>query len=233
MSAALPELPAPGPLVALAGAADATSVAVLLDGTLHHRYREGVAQHSLHLLPLLDDLLRDLGLGRRDLRAVAFARGPGPFTAGRIVVATAQGLGLNLPLVSVSSLAAAAWASGRERAAVALEAGRGEVYWGLYQRGTRGVDPVGEERVLAPEAAELPAMEGPWWGVGSGWRAHHDVLSRRCGQALAGTDADIPLRADSVAALAIEPWHAGRVLTPAEAVPTYLRASYAEAPSRI
>ncbi|MFA9459845.1 tRNA (adenosine(37)-N6)-threonylcarbamoyltransferase complex dimerization subunit type 1 TsaB [Thiohalorhabdus methylotrophus] len=234
MSASLPPLAAPGPLLALAGASDATSVAVLLDGVLYHRSREGVAQHSLHLLPLVDELLSELALDRRALGAVAFARGPGPFTAGRIVVATAQGLGLGLgvPLVPVSSLEATAWASGRERTAVALEAGQGEVYWGAYHREPQGVAALEEERVLAPENAAVPGGEPEgWWGVGGGWRSHAEPLSRRFGPALAGIDAEIPVRADAVAALAVAPWREGRVLAAGEAVPTYLRASYAERPS--
>lgn len=225
----------PGILAALAGAADSTSAAVVRDGRIHHRWRPGRAEHSHRLLPLLDEILGELGLGPEALAAVAFTQGPGPFTAGRIVTATAQGLGLarGLPLIPVSSLAAAAWASGRDRCAVALAAGRGEVYWGCYERAPEGVRALTQEQAVSPEAAVLPAdaeAGGGLWGVGGGWHAHGEALARRLGPALAGQDPAVEVTAEAVAALAGPLWGAGEVVDPAEAVPTYLRASYAERP---
>jgi len=235
--ARLPGGPVPGTLAALAGTAEATSAAVVHRGELHCRRRAGRAQHAVHLLPLLDELLTDLGLARTALEAVAFGRGPGPFTGGRIVVASAQGLGLGLgvPLIPVSGLAATAWAADRPCCAVALDAGRGEVYWGMYRRTEAGVALLGEEQVGAPEALALPAAGvpgGPWWGAGSGWAtAAGDGLAARLGDALSGQEPAVGGDADAVAALAVAPWRAGATLTPAQAVPTYLRASYAEKPA--
>ncbi len=226
----------PGVLAALAGAADSSSAAVVRDGWIYHRWRAGRAEHSHHLLPLLDELLAELGLGPEALAAVAFARGPGPFTAGRIVTATAQGLGLarQLPLIPVSSLAGAAWASGRERCAVALAAGRREVYWGCYERGTEGVRALIQEQAVSPEAAVRPvdAEAGAGlWGVGGGWLDHGEALARQLGPALVGQDPTVEVTAEAVAALAGPLWDAGEVVAPAEAAPTYLRASYAERPN--
>lgn len=230
MSVALPEEVPTGTLAALAGTAGATSVAVLHEGRLHHCSRSGVAQHARFLLPLLDELLGELDLPRTALEAVAYARGPGPFTAGRIVVATAQGLGLGLgvPLLPVSSLAATAWSGGHDRTAVALEAGHGEVYWGLFERSPQGVQPRSEEGAWAAGEVPRPEADGGWWGVGNGWDREGAALSARLGDALAGSEPQVEGGADAVAALALAPWQAGETLTPAQAVPTYLRASYAE-----
>jgi len=225
----------PGVLAALAGAADSTSAAVVRDGWIHPRWRAGRAEHSHHLLPLLDEILAELDLGPEALAAAAFARGPGPFTAGRIVTATAQGLGLarGLPLIPVSSLAAAARASGRQRCAVALDAGRGEVYWGCYERGPEGVRALTPEQAVAPQDVVLPVdaeAGGGLWGVGGGWHVHGEALAGRLGPALAGRDPAVEVTAEAVATLAGPLWDAGEVVAPAEAVPTYLRASYAERP---
>ena len=231
---ALPVGPVPGTLAALAGTAEATSAAVLHEGRLHCRRQPGRAQHASHLLPLLDELMADLGLARADLDAVAFARGPGSFTAGRIVVASAQGLGLGLgvPLIPVSSLAATAWTAECHQCAVALDAGRGEVYWGLFRRTAEGVEGLGDEQVATPEALVLAEPgSGSWWGVGSGWFAAGDALASRMGSALAGQHPEISGEADAVAALAVAPWREGATLAPSQAVPTYLRASYAEEPA--
>jgi len=230
----VPDSPVPGTLAALAGTAEGTSAAILHRGELQVRRREGKAQHAVHLLPLLDELLSDLGLPRSALEAVAFTRGPGPFTGGRIVVASAQGLGLGLgiPLIPVSSLAATAWAAGRDHCAVALDAGRGEVYWGMFRRTPTGVETVGAEQVAAPEALDLPdGQPGPWWGAGSGWGTVGKTLAQRLGARLAGSNESVRGEADAAAALAVGPWHAGAILAPDQAVPTYLRASYAEKPA--
>lgn len=234
MIVALPAGPVPGTLAALGGSAEATSAAVLHRGRLHFRRRTGRAQHARYLLPLLEELMADLSLARTDLEAVAYSRGPGPFTAGRIVVATAQGLGLGLgvPLIPVSSLAATAWAAGCDQCAVALAAGRGEVYWGLFQRTAEGVEGVGEEQVAAPDALVMPnAGSGSWWGVGSGWTDAGEALADHMGAVTAGRIPEVSGEADAVAALAVAPWREGATLAPSQAVPTYLRRSYAEEPA--
>jgi tRNA threonylcarbamoyladenosine biosynthesis protein TsaB len=163
---------------------------------------------------------------------VAFARGPGPFTAGRISTATAQGLGLALgvPLLPVSSLAALAHGTGHPRVAAAIEAGQGEVYWGLYRaRGDDGQEAEAPEAVVAPGEVAVPA-EGQWLGAGSGWDRHGETLAARLGARLQDRRPAAGVSAASVAALARRDWQAGQGVAPAQALPTYLRASYAQPP---
>ncbi|MCL2654250.1 MAG: tRNA (adenosine(37)-N6)-threonylcarbamoyltransferase complex transferase subunit TsaD [Coriobacteriia bacterium] len=70
------------------------------------------------LLPTIDALLREQGVGRGQLSAVVVGRGPGSFTGVRIGVATAKGLaqGLGIPLYGVSTTDAVAWAIARRLA---------------------------------------------------------------------------------------------------------------------
>ena len=60
------------------------------------------------LIPLLDTLLQDAGLGWRDLDAMAVGVGPGNFTGIRISVSAARGLALalDIPAIGVSTFAA-------------------------------------------------------------------------------------------------------------------------------
>lgn len=62
------------------------------------------------LLPLLEDLLAEAGLGWDDLTRIAVGTGPGNFTGVRIAVAAARGLalGLGIPAIGVTRLEALA-----------------------------------------------------------------------------------------------------------------------------
>jgi tRNA threonylcarbamoyladenosine biosynthesis protein TsaB len=67
--------------------------------------------HSAQLLPQLDLLLRHVGAGRDDLRAVAVALGPGSWSGLRVGLSVAKGLALagDLPILGVSTLEALAY----------------------------------------------------------------------------------------------------------------------------
>ena len=67
-------------------------------------------KHTELLLPMVEQLLADRGLGMSELHAIAFNRGPGAFTGLRINTATAQGLAtaLGIGCIPVSSLRAIA-----------------------------------------------------------------------------------------------------------------------------
>ncbi len=224
----------PGVLAALAGAEASTSIAVARGGWVHHQRHAGRAEHAQSLLPLLDNLLAGLSLSPIDLGAVAFARGPGPFTGDRIVVASAQGLGLSLgiPLIPVSSLAAAAWASGQPRCAVALRAGQGKVYWGCFEcLEGGGIRSLIEEQMATPSDLALPAEAkagAAFWGVGNGWRELGEPLAQRLGPALVEQVPEAEVVAEAVAAVGGSEWRRGVAVPPTAALPTYLRPSYAE-----
>ncbi|WP_256212378.1 tRNA (adenosine(37)-N6)-threonylcarbamoyltransferase complex dimerization subunit type 1 TsaB [Loktanella sp. DSM 29012] len=61
-----------------------------------------------HLMPMLDEMLREAGLNWAGLDAIGVGIGPGNFTGIRIAVAAARGLALalNIPAIGVSSLEA-------------------------------------------------------------------------------------------------------------------------------
>jgi tRNA threonylcarbamoyladenosine biosynthesis protein TsaB len=67
--------------------------------------------HTAQLLPQLDLLLRHIGAGREQLRAVAVALGPGSWSGLRVGLSVAKGLALaaDLPIFGVSSLDALAY----------------------------------------------------------------------------------------------------------------------------
>ncbi|MEM7295620.1 MAG: tRNA (adenosine(37)-N6)-threonylcarbamoyltransferase complex dimerization subunit type 1 TsaB [Pseudomonadota bacterium] len=74
------------------------AVAAISAGQVSSRAESMARGQAERLIGFVEALLRDLGLGYRDIDAIAVGTGPGNFTGIRISVATAKGLGLALGL---------------------------------------------------------------------------------------------------------------------------------------
>jgi len=119
------------------------------------------------LIPLLEELLAEGGIGWRDLRALAVGTGPGNFTGVRIAVAAARGLalGLGIPAVGVTRLEALAHGLPRP-VTVVEDARRGEVYVQSFTdsgAGPAGLCPLSETAIAGPVtgSAAGPAKLAP------------------------------------------------------------------------
>lgn len=212
-------------LLALDTATDACSAALALDDVILERFDVLPQGHSQRLLPMIDALLAEAGIGLGAVDALAFGRGPGAFTGVRIAVSVAQGIafGADLPVVPVSSLAALAQAASGDAVLVAQDARMGELYWGAYRRDTAGImQLVGDEQLVTAAQVTLPAA-GPWSGVGSGWGVYAATLTARFGVGAVSTEDLVYPRAREVARLGIVAYRAGRVVSPEQALPVYLR----------
>jgi tRNA threonylcarbamoyladenosine biosynthesis protein TsaB len=135
---------------------------------------ERAMKHGEQLAPAIDAVLREAGLVRQDLTAVAVGVGPGPFTGLRVGLVTARTLGfvLEVPVYGVCSLDVLAVEAVEtptvgEEFLVATDARRKEVYVAAYDAdGVRADGPhvlrpaeaatdrpvVGEGALLYPEA---------------------------------------------------------------------------------
>jgi tRNA threonylcarbamoyladenosine biosynthesis protein TsaB len=224
-------------LLALDTATDLCSAALWLDGALQWREAVRARGQGQLILPMVQELLAQAGIGVRQLDAIAFGRGPGAFTGVRLALSVAQGLAFSadLPLMPVSDLRALA-AQALQRTAAPLrvlicqDARMNEVYWGCFQRSVRVADLVGLESVAAPAAVSLPAdwVGAPVWGAGSGFAAYQQGLSPLAGQ-LGDIANGISPRAREIAQLAAADGLSTAV--PAErALPVYLRDEVAKAP---
>jgi tRNA threonylcarbamoyladenosine biosynthesis protein TsaB len=92
---------------------------------------------SAELVPQISHLLQKHGFGKRDLAGFAVASGPGSFTGLRVGLAAVKALSeiLHQPVASVSLLEAVARsAKGSDRVLAVLDAGRGEMYVGDFDR---------------------------------------------------------------------------------------------------
>lgn len=71
---------------------------------------DATAEHAERLLPMVDQLLAQAGIGSDDLSVVAFGQGPGGFTGLRVACGVAQGIAfaLGIGVIPVGSLLAVA-----------------------------------------------------------------------------------------------------------------------------
>lgn len=212
-------------LLALDTATEACSVALLHDGKVLSHYEVIPRLHAQKLLPMIKTLLAEAGVGLPAVDAIAFGRGPGAFTGVRIAVGVVQGLafGLDRPVIPVSNLALLAQRAWREhgasQVAAAIDARMDEVYWGCYQVRAGEMCLQGEEGVLAPERAALPAQaNGDWFGAGTGW-----TYAERLAVETVGRDAEMLPHALDLLELARFAWARGEVLPADGAQPVYLR----------
>jgi tRNA threonylcarbamoyladenosine biosynthesis protein TsaB len=216
--------------------------AVPYDAEVQFRYQLAHRDHTHLVLPMVDDLLTANGLALTELDAIAFGCGPGSFTGLRISAGVAQGLAFaaQLPVVSVSSLAAVAHAALAKQAAtgdcrvlVCVDARMGEVYigaydnFGTYQRAGAGemLSAGLEECLVAPQDWCLTQWLRPsaqHLALGSGWQ-FMDQISAAAEVPWGCVDTEALPHAVDIAWLGLRAWQRGEVLLPHQAEPVYLR----------
>ena len=212
-------------LLAFETSTEACSVAVFVDGQVHERFEIAPRRHTELALPWAQALLAEAGVSRSQLDAIAVGRGPGAFTGVRLAIAIAQGiaLGLDRPVLPVSTLAALAMRADGERRIAAIDARMGEVYLGAFAcEADGGLRALADEIVVAPAAAALPLGRG-WHGAGTGFAAAEGALRARFGDRLVAVDAAALPHAADVAALAALAFARGEALAPERIEPAYLR----------
>jgi tRNA threonylcarbamoyladenosine biosynthesis protein TsaB len=120
------------PILAIDTSTERAGLALDVGETVHIRSWDAGRTQTTSLLPAIDEMLQQSGLGPADISAVAVATGPGTFTGLRVGMSIAKGMVLarGVPLVGIPTLdiAAASIESDRDVIAV-LPAGRGRVVW--------------------------------------------------------------------------------------------------------
>ncbi|CAK0753597.1 tRNA threonylcarbamoyladenosine biosynthesis protein TsaB [Gammaproteobacteria bacterium] len=222
-------------ILAIETSTDACSCALWLNEEIREQFVLAPRSHGTLILSMVDELLREGGLGLKELDGLAFGCGPGAFTGLRIAAGVVQGLAFaaELPVVAISSLAALAQATRNysphgeigEQILAIQDARMGEVYHGAFRRGSDFlVRVVGAVSVCRPEQVTLPPGDGGWIIVGSGWGTHGTVLIQSLtGSAITILSELLYPRAGDVARLAVSELAAGRGMPAEQALPVYLR----------
>ncbi|MEO7149811.1 MAG: tRNA (adenosine(37)-N6)-threonylcarbamoyltransferase complex dimerization subunit type 1 TsaB [Rhodanobacteraceae bacterium] len=215
-------------LLAIETATEFCSVALLQGDTLIERRELAPRRHAELVLPFAESLLFEAGITRKQLDGIAVGRGPGAFTGVRLGVSIAQGLALalDLPVVTVSSLAAMAMQAPRDGADVLalIDARMGEIYAGAFRFDVDGlVQSIDDERVIRAGDLVLPSSSTAWIAIGSGWGAYRDTLLARLPSPPRWAEGNRYPQARDVARLAAPRFAAGDVAPPERALPVYLR----------
>lgn len=134
------------------------------------RFLTSPSAHASGLIPAVEEVVREVGIGLADLAGVVVGAGPGSFTGVRIGGAAAKGLAtsLEIPLYATSSLLAASFGLEALGPGVALPS---EMVTGDGPPGWRPGRPVltGDEREL--RYVLLDARRGRVYGAGYDVRA--------------------------------------------------------------
>ncbi len=142
-------------LLALDTSTQAGSLAILRDARVVGEVSTWVDEtYSSRMFRHLEFLLRELSLDLGEMDLFAVASGPGSFTGLRVGLSAVKGWAevYGKPIAPVSALeAVAAQAKAGERfLATVIDARRGQVYGGLYERRSGGLVRIGDEAVLTP-----------------------------------------------------------------------------------
>ena len=223
-------------ILALETSAVTASVAITEDEKLlGQSFQNSGLTHSVTLMPMVTQLLDNVGLTLHDIDVVAVAAGPGSLTGVRIGVAAAKGLAWpdGKPCAPCSTLESMAWPLAFYEDAVivcAMDARRKQVYNALFQTGGEKLERLTPDRAISLEelGEELKKIQKRKIVVGDGAKLCYNTL-REAGLQL--ELAPEPLRMQSawgVARAAVELAQAGKLVKGQDLVPVYHRLSQAE-----
>ena len=191
--------------------------------------------HSQTLLPMLDEIVKQLDFDLETIDAIAVAAGPGSFTGLRIGSATAKGLGLALdkpviPVPTVDALAYNVWGV-NDVVCPMMDARRNQVYTGLYEFTDEKMKIlVPQEAVAIEEILEQINIIGrPVIFLGDGVPVQEKTIQQTIKVPYRFAPAHMARqRAGALGALAFVYYENGKVEHAREHKPDYLRLSQAE-----
>ena len=211
------------------------SVAIVEDGVTMGEYTVNFKKtHSQTLLPMIDELVKMLGISLDSLDAIAVSGGPGSFTGLRIGSATAKGLGFALkkPLIHVPTLEATAYNLFGVPGLICpiMDAKRNQVYTGLYRFEDEFAVVSDQEAMDMGELIEkLNAMGERVIFLGDGVPVYRKQIEEKLTVSFSFAPANTNRqRGASVAALGCRYFEQGKTESAAEHMPDYLRKSQAE-----
>lgn len=212
------------------------SVALMEEDKLIGEYTVNFKKtHSQTLLPMVDELVKNVGLDLKELDAIGISKGPGSFTGLRIGSATAKGLSqaLHIPIIPVSTLEglAANLFAAEGFICPCMDARRNQVYTGIYRyEGSRLITCMEPAAISVSSLIEILNEKGrEVIFLGDGIPVYEDVIAQELKIPYRIAPAHLNRqRAGAVGSLALQYFREGKTESSAEHKPEYLRKSQAE-----
>ena len=222
-------------IIALESSAVTASVAVCEDEVLlAQAFQKSGLTHSVTLMPMAADLLKNAGLTLDDMDVVAVAAGPGSFTGIRIGVAAAKGLAwpgdkLCAPCSTLESMAWQVAHMGGEICAV-MDARRQQVYNGRFLGMEDGMARLSEDRAIGLDelTEEVKKSGNPQILVGDGAELCYNAFRAAGIPARLAPPHLLRQTAWGVARAALELARQGKLVPAGQMTPQYHRLSQAE-----
>ncbi len=222
-------------ILAFESSAKTASVALLTDGTLTaEAYQNCGLTHSITLLTMAEDLLKQAGVTPGEIDNYAVARGPGSFTGVRIGVSAVKGLAwaVEKPCIGVSTLEAMATLHSAQNATICpvMDARRNQVYNAIFKAKDGLLCRLREDRAISIEEleVELKQITGKIILIGDGAVLCYNAIGARLPNVDMVPEALRQQRATGVALAAHSAAVQGTHTTAEELKPFYLRMSQAE-----
>ena len=215
------------------------SAALLAEGfVLAETFLNVKANHSLVLLPVIEDICRRTGVELEEVDLFACTVGPGSFTGLRIGLSTVKGFALatGKPAAGVSTLEALAFNVLHASMMICpmLDARKEQVYAALFRASRTGalevvqLEAVQEERLTDP-ASLLRDTEGDILFLGDGAQRYRALIRETLPErSFFASGHHQLIRAAAVGLLGERKYRNGDLLDLMSFTPRYLRASEAE-----
>ncbi len=183
--------------------------------------------HTVQLLPQVNNLLKSTGVVLQSLNCVVVAKGPGSFNGLRVGIGTAKGLSfsLNVPIIGISSLEAGAYQHAETGLPVCAisGAGRGEIAAAIYQQKRGKWQQIAAEHLTTVETM-VGETETKTVFCGEYVPQIINILEEKLGtKAIIPPSVGLYRRAGFLAELGAERLKEGKLDHPATLQPLYLR----------
>lgn len=190
--------------------------------------------HSENLVPMIKEMLDNLGLKASDIDLYGVATGPGSFTGLRIGIATVKSLAhvFDKPIVGVSTLEGLAFNLPYKGIIVPMiDARRNRVYTGIYRWENGNIISIIEPTIMEI-AALLEYLNKNYNNImvnGNGATLYKDKIMSTLGEKVKLAPVGLNgCRAASICELSLLKWKEGKVNDYYTLVPNYLRESQAQ-----
>lgn len=190
--------------------------------------------HSENLVPMIKEMLDNLGLKASDIDLYGVATGPGSFTGLRIGIATVKSLAhvFDKPIVGVSTLEGLAFNLPYKGIIVPMiDARRNRVYTGIYRWENGNIISIIEPTIMEIDAL-LEYLNKNYNNImvnGNGATLYKDKIMSTLGEKVKLAPVGLNgCRAASICELSLLKWKEGKVNDYYTLVPNYLRESQAQ-----